>query len=282
LRSPFNLAFRRYTPMSDLVTWAENAPRDTHHAPLKAFVAHASRCGSTLVSQMLAHQPTHVVMSEPPMLDTLLGIRARLPDVTPEQHIMWLRALVFALGQTPGNEKHLVVKLDAWHVLQYELLSAAFPDVPWLFIYRDPIEIAVSQSDQRASYMVPGMVAAMSLVIPVSEALQMNADTYIASVLGRILAAGAAVCEHAGARPLNYAALPDAVWGDLLPLLGLERDEVTVAALRATAALDAKSPSMHFAPDVERKQRSATASLREAVSTHCQDSYNRLLEFSKE
>lgn len=29
--------------------------------------------------------PTHVVMSEPPLLDMLLGIRAQLPDVTGER-----------------------------------------------------------------------------------------------------------------------------------------------------------------------------------------------------
>ncbi len=281
LRSPFNLAFRRYTPISDLVTWAEKTSRHTRHAPLKAFIAHASRCGSTLVAQMLAHQPTHVVMSEPPMLDTLLGIRAQLPDVTHEQHVRWLRALVFALGQAPVNETHLVIKLDAWHVLQHDLLSSAFPGLPWIFIYRNPVEIAVSQLNQRASYMVPGMVAAMTQQIPVAEALLMSQEAYIAHVLGRIFSAGAAACERSGVRPVDYATLPGVLVDELLPLLGLGSDDATVAALRATATRDAKSPTMGFSSDSARKQQSATEQLRAVVSAHCQDSYNRLLKLSR-
>ena len=281
LRAPFNMAYRRYTPISDLVNWAETATRGSHHAPLKVLIAHASRCGSTLLSQMLAHQPTHVVMSEPPLLDTLVGIRARLPEVTHAQHLTWLRALVFALGQTPANETHLVIKLDAWHVLQHELLRAAFPEVPWLFIYRDPIEIAVSQLEQRASYMVPGMVTAMSAQTPTADAIAMGADSYIATVLGKIFSAGASVCSETGAQPLSYAALPQAVWGKLRPLLGLDDDAVTATALRATATRDAKAPSLTFAADTERKQRKATASLRAAVLMHCQGSYNHLLQLSR-
>jgi gluconate kinase len=282
LNAPFNLAFRRYTPISEMVAWAEKAPQNAGHAPLKALVAHASRCGSTLVAQMLAHQSTHVVMSEPAPLDALLGIRARLPHVTREQHIRWLRALVFAFGQTPAGETHLVIKLDAWHVLQYDLLSEAFPSVPWLFIYRDPIEIAVSQFEQRASYMVPGLVSAMNALISPERAIAMGTEAYIAAVLGKTFAAGAAVCERAGAQALNYTALPDAVWHQLRPILGLNDDDATLSALRATGSRDAKSPTMHFLPDIERKQKSASASLREAVTAHCQDAYNRLLQLSQQ
>ena len=280
LRSPFNLVFRRQTPMADMVTWAQNAARDTGHAPLKAFVAHTSRCGSTLLSQMLAHQPTHVVMAEPTMLDTLLGIGAQLPELSRAEHITWLRALVFALGQTPAHEQHLVIKLDAWHVLQHDLLSAAFPDVPWLFLYRNPIEVAVSQFEQRASFMVPGLVPALRQLAPVADALAMGTEAHIARVLGQIFAAGALLCERGGVRAVNYATLPDALWGELRPLLGLSADAASVAALRATGARNAKSRSQLFAPDAVRKQGSASTLLRAAVSLHCDDAYRRLLALS--
>ena len=144
-------------------------------------------------------------MSEPPLLDTLLDIGSQLPSVTREQHRRWLRALVFALGQTPHHERHLVIKLDAWHVVQHELLSAAFPDVPWLFIYRDPIEIAVSQFESRASYMVPGLQPAVTRWAPKAEALAMGTEAHIAHVLGQFFAAGALLCERGAARAVPGA-----------------------------------------------------------------------------
>lgn len=277
LRAPFNLAFRRYTPIADMVAWAELGSIGTGHAPLQALVAHTSRCGSTLVAQMLAHQPTHVVLSEPPLLDTLLDIGAQLPDVTREQHIRWLRALVYALGQTPRNERHLVIKLDAWHVVQHELLSAAFPGVPWLFIYRDPIEIAVSQIESRASYMVPGLQPALSRLAPRDEALLMGTEAHIAHVLGKFFAAGAVWCERGGARAVNYSELPGLMWRELLPLFGLSADSATVTSLQATALRSAKQPAQTFKPDAAGKQQRASATLRAAVSLHCQTSYDRLL-----
>lgn len=277
LRSPFNQAFRRYTPIADMVTWAQRGAIGTGHAPLQALIAHVSRCGSTLVAQCLAHQATHVVMSEPPLLDTLLDIHGTLPDVTREQHIIWLRALVYALGQTPGNEQHLVIKLDAWHVLQHELLSAAFPGVPWLFIYRDPIEIAVSQFESRASYMVPGLQPALTRVAPAAEASAMGTDAHIAHVLGKFFAAGALLCERGDARAVNYTELPGLMWDELLPYFGLTADGATLASLQATATRHAKRPTETFTPDTAGKQQRASAKLRAAVSLHCAASYNRLL-----
>jgi hypothetical protein len=45
-------------------------------APLAGLIFHVSRCGSTLVAQMLAALPHHIVASEPPILDDLLRTAA--------------------------------------------------------------------------------------------------------------------------------------------------------------------------------------------------------------
>jgi gluconate kinase len=279
LQSPFNLAFRRHTPVAALVEWADRCAREpssARHVPLKAFVAHVSRCGSTLISQMLAHQPTHVVMSEPPMFDVLLGIRYRLPHVSRQDQIAWLRALVTVLGFAPVQERHLIIKLDAWHVAEYELVHEAFPQVPWIFLYRDPVEVAVSQLKQRATYMVPGMVAAISHLLTPEEARTLDAEHFIPIVLGKLFDAGAILCERGAAMPVNYQALPSAVWTELRDTLGIDDDAQTVAALQADALRDAKTPQMTFEPDSRPKQSAASATLRHEVAVKCADAYVRL------
>lgn len=279
LQSPFNLAFRRQTPIAALVDWADRSAREplsVRHAPLKAFVAHVSRCGSTLISQMLAYQPTHVVMSEPPMFDVLLGIRHRLPHVSREEQIVWLRALALVLGFAPAQEQHLIIKLDAWHVVEYELIHEAFPQVPWIFLYRDPVEVAVSQLKQRASYMVPGMVGAVSRLLTPDEARTVDAEHFIPIVLGKIFEAGASLCERGAAMPVDYRALPSAVWTELRDALGIDDDAQTVEALQASALRDAKTPQMTFEPDSRPKQSAASATLRQEVAAKCSDAYDRL------
>src|SRR6185437_13560164 len=55
---PFNLLFARSTPLADIA----------HHEPElrpAGLIFHMSRCGSTLVSRMLAALPRNVVLSEP-------------------------------------------------------------------------------------------------------------------------------------------------------------------------------------------------------------------------
>ena len=279
LQAPFNLAFRRQTPIAALVEWADRGACEAssvRHVPLKAFVAHVSRCGSTLISQMLAYQSTHVVMSEPPMFDVLLGIRHRLPHVSREAQIVWLRALALVLGYAPAQEQHLIVKLDAWHVAEYELIHEAFPQVPWIFLYRDPVEVAVSQLRQRASYMVPGMVGAISRLLTLEEARTVDAEYFIPIVLGKIFEAGARLCERGAAMPLDYQSLPSAVWTELRDALGIDDDAITVEALRASALRDAKTPQMTFEPDSRPKQSAASATLRHEVAVRCSDAYDRL------
>ena len=276
LQLPFNQAFRRYTPMAVLVAWANQSEGEVRVAPLKAFVAHVSRCGSTLISQMLAHQPTHVVMSEPPMLDMLINIRYRLPQVSRDQQIEWLRALVCVLGQAPTQQRHLVIKLDAWHIVENELISEAFPEVPWIFLYRDPVEVAASQLLQRASYMVPGMVSAITRLEDVQSMLRASPESHIAAVLGKFFEAGALVCERGGALAVNYRALPSALWTTIGETLGLCDDAETIASLEASAGRNAKTPQMTFEPDSERKQSVASAALREAVTASCGGAYERL------
>lgn len=75
LRRPFNLAFRRRSGMDALSNWQARSPGI---APT-AFVFHASRCGSTLLAQVLAGFASHIVLSEPPPLDALL--RAHYHDL---------------------------------------------------------------------------------------------------------------------------------------------------------------------------------------------------------
>jgi hypothetical protein len=273
LRQPFNLAFRPDTPIETLEALAHESPGI---APT-AFVFHASRCGSTLLARMLMSLATHVVVSEPTLLEPILHPPANAPALSRERRVALLRALLSALGQPrAGGETRFVVKFDAWNILDLPLVREAFPSVPWIFVYREPIEIAVSQWRAPGMHVVPGMLGPVAALVPPDATHRMPREEYIARVIGRILEAGAAHCAGSGGIPIRYDELPDAVLATLAATLGVDSGTVDRAAIAEIVAQDAKTPQLPFTPDTARKRSEASPALRDAVQRHADAPYRAL------
>ena len=118
----------RVTPLSTLPLAA--AELDTLEPA--AFVFHVSRCGSTLVSQLLGLEASCVALSEVPFFDQLLRSRFHpgLQGVAPALH---LPAAIRLHGQRRnGTERSLVVKLDSWHTGLHAELRALYPQTPFI------------------------------------------------------------------------------------------------------------------------------------------------------
>jgi hypothetical protein len=113
---PFNRLFRYRIGLDHLIEGA----LDDGPAP-DGFIFHMSRCGSTLVSQMLAALPGVVALAEPAPLDIALklaaegvGAEARGGAPEAERGLAALRAMVAALGRRRSDDdRHLVFKLDS-------------------------------------------------------------------------------------------------------------------------------------------------------------------------
>lgn len=275
LQDPFNLAFRQDTPIDALLEWAEQQPG----IEPTAFIYHATRCGSTLLARMLMALPTHVIVSEPPMLDSVLRAHYFLPTFDSDIQTRWVRATISALAQRrDGSESRFVVKLDAWNITECALMRRAFPDVPWIFLYRDPIEIAVSQTKMAGALMVPGMVGPSLALIPAAEAATMRRAEFMARIIGRILDAGHAECLAGGGRAVHYSELPDALWTSLAEVFKVATDDSTIATLRDAARPDAKNPHFEFVADTDSKQRAADAELRDAITHFATPAFRALEE----
>lgn len=262
-RLPINALLRVCTPLAML---AETLPADAASGP-DGLIFHMSRCGSTLVSQMLAAMPGSIVVSEAPPLDTIVQLVHSHPDAPLEQRIALLRGIAAALGRDRfGNRRHYVIKTDSWHSLALPLFRAAFPDTPWLFLFRDPTEVMVSQMRVRGLQTVPG--AELDPVFAIPDPLSLSGEDYIARVLNRVTQAAVDHAEIGGGLFVDYRDLPDAVEGRILAHFGIAPDPEALAAMRAAAMWDAKSPSFAFEPDAEDKRRSAGDAVRAAVAAH--------------
>jgi len=270
LREPFNQAFRRKTSARELLEWARLSPgiRPT------AFIFHASRCGSTLLAQMLAALPRYIVVSEPPMLDAVLPLRTNQAEVGQETRVAWLRGLVSALAQPMHGETQFAIKLDAWNILESEFLRRAFPDTPCIFLYRDPAEIGASQLAMRGSYLVPGRLDPSPFGFDLPESLAWTAEEYIARALGQVLSAGAAACAAHGAIPVHYEELPELASAPLRALLGISAGDQDT--MKNAAQRDAKNPQIPFASGDARPRREVSIVMRGQIEKWATPAYREL------
>ncbi len=183
-----------------------------------------------------------------------------------------MRGLLAAYGQIRrGSEQKLVIKLDAWNIGELAVLRECFPATPWLFVYRDPLEIAVSHWRRAGMHMVPGMIGASSLDAPGQDN---SREDYIARRLGRILRQGLEHCQAFAGVPVNYSELPVAMDGHLADFFGLDAGQRN--RVFATVGQHAKQPAQVFVPDSQDKRREACEWLRVQVSAWAQGPYEAL------
>ena len=269
LSEPFNRLFRAVTPIERLAQWLERRP------PLRpsGFIFHMSRCGSTLVAQMLAACTDNIVISEAAPIDEVVRARQVRSDLGEDEQARWLAAIVGALGQPRAGERRLFVKLDSWHTLAMPLFRRAFPDVPWVFLYRDPVEVMVSQRRLPGMHVIPGAFAPELFgIVPNFD----RRDDYCARVLARICEPIVAEHERGGGLLVNYRDLPQAVWTTIMPHFGVAAGAEDRAAMAEAAKYDAKLPDYEFTPDAEARQRAATSATRAAAAAWLVDVYGRL------
>ncbi len=224
MRSPFNKAFRQQRRALSL-TRIESSITPT------AFIFHASRCGSTLLSQMLSALPSHIVAAEPPPLDTLLRDVSQALHLSEAERVEHVRALVAAMAQPTRGETAFVIKMDAWTIFELPLLLRAFPNTPWVFLYRDPVEIAVSQMRQRASYMIPGVIGHWPGTVGWQESMAMLAEELIARTIGNVMAQAVKMLKQYGGVAMHYNQLPEVAWTSFAATFGVAPTPENIALM---------------------------------------------------
>ena len=235
MRHPFNQVFARSSRMAAVE--ALHASRGGLEPA--ALIFHMSRCGSTLVSQMLAADPANLVLSEAQPLDAVLRLRAAktFDDAT---IVRWLRATLNALARPSAGERRLFVKFHAWHVLELPLIVRAFPAVPWLFLFREPRAVLRSQSASPGAEAFAGGIDPAYLGIDQRAADALPPDEYAARAVAAFCNAALRHAAVGRSRFVDYAALPEVVFTDLLGFFGIAAGDAGVGGMRRAAARDTK------------------------------------------
>jgi len=266
MRHPANVLFRRRTTLAHLEAWVERSPG----IPPTGFIFHVSRCGSTLLAHLLGRLDGALVLSEPGPVDSLIRAGERLERT---QQVALLRAMVGALGQAraPGQDR-LFVKFDAWNTLQHDLVREAFPETPWVFLYRDPVEVLVSAVGRRGVHTVPGLLTGALFGIEGRP----PPDEYAARVLGAIYAAGLEAQAGTPGLLVDYAQLPGVTWDAVAAHFGITPTAEEIERLTAASDRNPKQGDQPFERDAEAKRAAASEEVRALAERWMRPAYEEL------
>lgn len=273
MRRPFNRAFLPQTPMAALLEFARS--RDCR--PPDAFIFHMSRCGSTLLAQMFTALADTRVISEANPIEQVLCADLRVPGLSADVHLEWLRAIMLAYGATARLPfaRH-VVKFDAWHIHRLPLVEQAFPGVPWVFLFRHPLEVLASNLALRAASTIPGTsIHGVAGVDPIA-ALDMPDEQYLALISQQHMRAALTQRENPRALFVDYVDLPQLALPAILAHFGMALDAMDIASMLAKAGRDAKRPARAFVPDAGRKREAASPLARQLAETELMPLYQEL------
>jgi hypothetical protein len=268
------MLFRRRTSMEALGEWQARRPG----LQPTGFIFHTTRCGSTLISQMLAALPQNLVLSGPDPIDAVLRAKFQNPDLDLEQQVEWLRWIIGGLGQAWGGaERHFFIKFDCWNTPQLPLVRRAFPDVPWVFVYRDPVAVLVSQLRQRGAGMVPSLIAPEVYDVDVTREPPMPPEEYCSRVLGQVCKAALDHHRQTGTGTLlNYSQLPQAVWSSLATTFGVTLADSDIDRMRRAAQADARNRVLPFTDDKAEKRCLASERARQMADQWVRPVYDQL------
>lgn len=190
------------------------------------FIFHAGRCGSTLLAKAIARSQEHMVFGEGgphnQIWRVVSGERASAPVL--------FRNLLLHMGRRrlPTYRAH-IVKFTSFNILQFEIIRAAFPDVPALFLFRQPGQILASY--ERGA---PGWMGRDTGIATIRHSAKEAVTDFFQAAL---LAGRNLTC-------LDYADLTPETLPGILRVFHLDPPAADLEAMREEFNWDAKSNSV--------------------------------------
>ncbi|WP_143751436.1 sulfotransferase [Collimonas sp. PA-H2] len=257
---------RRFPSLSSLEYLTDCAAAATDVVAPSAFIFHVSRCGSTLVSQLLGLSEKNIALSEVPLIDELLRMSRSQADSSGAESA--LKASIALLGRRRlGQEKHLFIKLDSWHVFFAGTLRRLYPDVPFVLLYRTPDEVVFSHQKRRGMQAVPGLLEPELFGMSQAESASCDGDRYIAKVLEYYYSQFLLIAEKDDrSLLLDYRQGGIEIVRRLAEFSGVALDQTETAEMAVRSCFHAKYPEQGFAE--EKKESCAPADLQTALAMY--------------
>jgi hypothetical protein len=256
--------------------------------PPTGFIFHSSRCGSTLVANACRAIKNSIVLSEPNPVDKVIArffTDAADGGVKESLYSVFLRGVVHALGQRrSGSEQHLFIKFACTSFAQLERITRIWPHVPWIFLYRDPVETIVSNLNDPPTWLTDDDWRVLSSITGASaaEVAAMSLEERCARTIAGFYSRAVALANDKSML-LNYNQLSVPVISSVLEFFSVSpsaQDREAIARASGVYAKDV-SGTRPFVADADAKQKFASPLVREMAARWANEPYRRLEERRK-
>jgi len=264
----------RFTEFDALLSWE----KQLESVEPTGFIFHSSRCGSTLVANACRAVSNSIVLSEANAIDKLIARFISDADnpVKESLYSVFLRGVVHALAQRRfGNEEHLFIKFACCSFPQIKRIARIWPTVPWLFLYRDPVETIVSNMRDVPPWLIDNDRRVLSSIIGDTE--EMSLEELCARTIGSLFST-AYDLANGNSMLLNYNQLSVPVIASVLTFfnIDLSSEELETIARTTKAYSKEASGTRAFVADVDTKQKLASDLVRELSERWASEPYRRL------
>jgi len=245
------------------------------------LIFHSSRCGSTLVANACRAVNNSIVLSEVNAIDKLIARFITDPgDVKTSLYSVFLRGVVHTLAQRrAGNEKHLFIKFSCCSFAEIKRIRRIWPTVPWLFLYRDPVETIVSNLKDVPPWLLDEDRRVLASIVGATpdEVAEMSLEELCARTIGSLFSTAHRLAND-GQLLLNYKQLSVPVISSVLRFFKVSPSATELEAIERGSQIYSKevSADRKFVADADAKQKFASEAVREAAAKWATESYQLL------
>ena len=238
------------------------------------FIFHLSRCGSTLVSRSFALLTQCRVLSESPLLTQIL-LDSNLSET---EKAKALRLSINLQGRLYKQERHLMIKWNAWDLQFWPLILSLYPSVAVLLLVREPLEILASHQKSAGFHMVRHDRGQLFPLL--HQAARLSPLEYRSSVVQLLLKYGLTMAQLQRVLLIDYSELLPAICGKIAQWFGISLRPEDLESCLQSQAMHSKQPELQFKPDARAKQTVFLQQDRQLIEDYCQNLYLQSLSSS--
>lgn len=259
------------------------------------FVFHESRVGSTLIANMLGSNPKNLVYSESAPPPAVINHCDKCGE---ERRNDILRKLVALMGASPYHDR-LFFKFQSITVPNIAVIASAFPATPWIFLYREPVQVMMSHFKRGPAarsapclreHRRPRKATADILAMDAADAASVSVEQYCAAHLAMLCKSALDLPAPHNGLMVDYDSLPGSLVHYILPShfgVPLDRKEADVMLQTATVYSKRRKPVLPkpgdapWETDSQAKEDAATENIRRAADQLMRPLYARLQDATK-
>ena len=254
----------------------------------RGLIFHVSRCGSTVFGKALARADNIGIINQPAPLQygfwSLISngwaTRADAEIGNNPLNLTRFRNIIQLLCQPRiPQQKSIFIKFISWNSLYFHFIHSVFPEVPCLFMYRNPIEVVASVARETTAVLTakPTHQAEFLTGFERDPIDQIDDVTYLAICYARYFetmldaASGLGLLDYEYVKKENLATI-------LSSAFSFYPDPVQLEQMQAQFDYYSKDDTNQtsFEDDTDEKLSSLEKSQRDNIEYYCRELYERL------